>query len=126
VCLLENGDSFAGQINLPFGCRYVQNTERSAGAKPAFAHFIQVSQAMNHVPLGVLFWQVEKMDGAGSVRHINHNIADLFETIRAFIHAEVFRDTGSGLRTQLTGRNMVRERRVRFGVFQERSVQVNE
>lgn len=49
------------------------------------------------------------MDGAGGMRNVNCNIADLTEAISAFIHPKQLRDAGSSLCTQPSRRNMLRK-----------------
>lgn len=66
------------------------------------------------------------MDCTGAVRDVDGDVADLAETVGAFVEAKELRDGGCSLRAEFSGGYVRGERGCCSGVFQEGSVEVDE
>lgn len=87
---LEESTGFRRQFDLPLVGRNVEYAQCSTSTEPAFSHFFEVPQAVDHISLRVFLGQVQEMDSAGSVSDIDDDITDLFETVGAFVHPHQF------------------------------------
>ena len=73
---------------MPLTGGYIEDSKGPSSANPAFAHFLQVPETMNNVSLSVLFGEVEQVDGAGGMSHVDCNIADLLEPVGTLVYSE--------------------------------------
>lgn len=118
----DDPDCFGGEADLPFVGGDVQDANRAARAEPRICHLLEVLETMDDISLGILVRQVEDVDGAGRVGHVDDNVADLPQSIAAFIDPEQLGYGRSSLGAHLPGRHMCRERSAGLGILEERAV----
>lgn len=81
---------------------------------------------MDDVSSSVLVREIEQVDRTGAVGDVDSNVADLAETVSAFVEAEELGDGGSGLGAEFSRRHVGGERGCCSGVLEEGSVEMDE
>ena len=93
---------------VPSSDLYSEGYQRPARAEPAIGDLFEMADAVRDVSTCVFVGQVEKVDGAGGMRHVDCDVADLTEAICSLVITKNLRDYGGCLRADLPGRDMRR------------------
>lgn len=81
VCAGEDCGGFFGKFDFPALDEDVEDAQGSASAEPAFSYFFEVFDAMDDISFGVLFGEIEEVNGAGGVGDVDDDVWDLPKTV---------------------------------------------
>jgi hypothetical protein len=102
VCTGKHNECILGELDFPAFHQGTEDVESSSGAKPAFCDFFQMLNSVHYISLCALVWQVEKVNGACRVGNVDDDVADLAQTVRAFVKTEELRYHSRGLCAKLS------------------------